>query len=392
MGVTTFHAQTIERDVFAKQETSFGVYEALSAVDALRVLAFSDESFTQAREPRADHTGSHSVQDTIDGNIEVPWSTQVYAIPSGTAGTPPEEHELLKTAFGKYTNTPATSDKYEFSPTQGARKSLTLLSRIGHVSSSLYIGAVIDTFSFSVSGANHPSWTFSGRAKQHIHTGFSDVISITATDVTVAEPENYEAGSRVYFTDANGVAVGDGTITGNSSGFRVVSKSGSILTLDTDVAAAGATAADFLAPWAPVPTYAGSPIERITGSFLLAGAAAPMTEFGVDIDHAVKYHDDEALQATFPDYADGQRVVTGTMQLRAARGQIKQLGVRKLATNQTIATQVGSIAGSILTHNIGAAQPMFADPSLAQDDVLLNLPFRALDTAGTETEYSATYT
>ena len=131
MGLVTTNPHGLGRNqrFFAKEEVTYGVYLKPAATDAIKVLSTAME-FGQARDPRTDTRQTRSVLEQITGKKTVPWSVEKHLIPSGTAGTPPDDHEMLLNAIGGavgYTNTPATSDAYRLDAGQASLRSMSMV-------------------------------------------------------------------------------------------------------------------------------------------------------------------------------------------------------------------------------------------------------------------------
>jgi hypothetical protein len=103
-------------------------------------------------------------------------------------------------------------------------------------------GAWVNEITLSATAGEAPTWTFSGGAQHHIHTGYSTIGASVAASATVTvqsdDIHRYEVGSVVNMTS-------DSTAGMNQNGYRVtaVAETGGILTLTTvsDDAAASIT-------------------------------------------------------------------------------------------------------------------------------------------------------
>lgn len=85
--------------LYATKEGTFGAHRPLAGGYAMRTLS---ESFTPAeeREPRPDRSGSADHLARIKGRKSATWEVSKLILPNGTAGTPPDDHEIWENALG----------------------------------------------------------------------------------------------------------------------------------------------------------------------------------------------------------------------------------------------------------------------------------------------------
>src|SRR3990167_3839709 len=103
MAIALDYALARQRRFFVSAETTIGTFVKPAATDAVKVLK-ANIGFQPTRKDRADSRQSRSTLARITGKTTVPFSIEKYLIPSGTAGTPPDDHLLLYAAIGAYTN------------------------------------------------------------------------------------------------------------------------------------------------------------------------------------------------------------------------------------------------------------------------------------------------
>ena len=91
--------------VFAAMETAYGAPITPAPDDAIRVLR---SQFAHAREraPRRDKRGSRSVLAMVTGREAAAWQIEKYLVPSGVAGTAPDDGVLWRLLFGSERVTP----------------------------------------------------------------------------------------------------------------------------------------------------------------------------------------------------------------------------------------------------------------------------------------------
>lgn len=160
MGQNLKHVLGRNLKFFTSEESTYGTFVTPVATDAVKTLSTSME-FTQERVDRADARATRSTLERITRRIESTWSAEMYAVPSGAAGTAPDCGFLLKSALGAETIVGATSAAYSLTSTQ-AMPSLSLLREANEIFSQRMNGAYTEEFSVSASGGDEPKFSFSG--------------------------------------------------------------------------------------------------------------------------------------------------------------------------------------------------------------------------------------
>jgi len=379
------HALGRTQQFFVANEAICGSIQKPVSTDAAKILSAS-LAVEQERKSRDDKRLTRSLLERITGKASAPWSCESYLLPSGTAGTPPDMHQLLYAVFGAYTNTPATSDVYTLSTMATGPRSNTIYAATGSggatpIVMEAIVGAFADIWGLSVSGGDEPKMTFEGWGTQHVHTGNSLVVSIASADVTVTagEGENFELGSLVQVgSDDNGGA-----------GYLVIGVVGDVVTLE---AAPTASPTDPIVPFVPAETTAGNPVNGVTGDITIGGFNLPITAFDVSVNNALKPTDDEAFEQYPTDAIVQRRTVTGNISLRARKDAIILLGQRKAFNTHAIVVTMGSGAGTTVTVNIPYAEYDFAALEVPEaDEAVISLPFTALGSSG-EDEITLSFT
>lgn len=395
------------RRLYAVTETTFGTQVKPAATDAFRALSGAIESPSDHRIERDDNRPSRSLEAQITGSIPpIPWSYEMYVIPSGTAGTPPDIHPLLMAALGtdSYTNTPATSDEYALTDTAQNRGSLSLYemypagnsNQFDCVHSEALFGAICSTLSLSGGGGEPPKFTLGGVGSQYALTARDDVNDGTPEDdavITVTNGQQFNAGSLIaFFEEADGTTlVFDGA---GNAGVQVSSVSSNALTLAETLVGSGVADNDIVAPWTPGETVSGQPIPGVQGTLTVEGVSVSPIAYNIDLDNGDMPHDTEAFQQwAMTGYHEAKRRLTGQFTYRAKASDMKVLTQRSQYGNVTLSLVLGTTAGSILTVAV-EAEMGFASKEKAEDDTVICVcPFKGLATsANAKDEFKLTFT
>lgn len=384
MGVSQSHALGREQRFYARRETTYATYVQPGATHAARVKK-ADIKYDQERRNRADARQTRSLMERITGIKNVEWMAELYVLPSGTAGTPPDIHDLLRCAMGGYANSPGTSDTYSLADGQSALASCTIAHEMSETVNRQATGAFVESMKVSVKGGDEPVFAFAGGASDYVHTGpatLGAAITYVATPITSV---TLTAGTAPNI-DTNSVIQIDGNDNGGA-GFLVTAGGGTTtLTISPGISVSVSNGAEVL-PFVPTETVAGSPIASILGSLTLAGVSLPITEFELEIKNNIKALKDQAFTAATPDYIVGFREVTGSIKLRARKDQIIHLGKYKnaISTTQAIVVTCGSTAGARMVITVPYAEIDKAALDVPeQDEAMITLPFVAMGSSGAD--------
>jgi hypothetical protein len=386
MGVATGHALGRNQKFFAKAETTFGTFIKPSATEAMKVLK-SEFKFDQKRSDRMDARSSRSVLERITGRKEVSWSVEMYALPSGAAGTAPDSNALWKALLGVETVNASTSVVYTGSATQTAMGSVTLLRHLNDVVQESIIGATVESATIKLSGGSEPRVTFEGFGADHVHTGASTLgaqassgaSSITLTAATIG---NIGVGSIIQV----------GSDTNSSAGYEVTTVNTSTYVCGiSPVMGSTVSNGSTVLPFAPSETTAGSPISGTLGSLTVDATALLITEAEITIKNNHKPVNDEAFTALVTDYIPGFREVTGKVTVRGRRDFFIHLGNRKLFTTKDLQLICGTTAGSKLKIDLDFAEFEFSPVDIPEsEEAMFEIPFKALGSSG-EDEITVTW-
>lgn len=379
MGVTQQHALGRNRKFFAKTESAFGTFIKPTATDAAKMLSSKIE-LAIAREARMDSRQTRSILERYTGLKTVKWSCEGYVIPSGTAGTPPNIHALLKAAMGGYTNTPSTSDVYSLADSQSALGSLSIVHHYPDVVMEAASGCWVEQVKFSGAGANPPKVAFEGEGIEHHLTGTSTCSG--ATSGSTVTPADGVAG----FSVGSVLQIGASTNTG--AGHKVTAVGSTTLTVEGTPAGSDG---DAIIPFTPTETTAGSPVAGISGSVTIGGSSLPITAFEVVLKNGIKPVNDEAFASAATDYIVGWRSVTGSLTVRARKDQIIRMGTRKsFSSAPLVVLTLGAVAGKRCKLEISAEFDISALEVPESDEATVTLPFTALGLLGAD-EFTVTF-
>jgi hypothetical protein len=301
-----------------------------------------------------------------------------------------------------WTATPTADVRYSFSKAQDAHGSLSLTRHVPDASDNdlgvvqeAVTGFAAQEGTISMSGGDIPTISVSGFGSTHIHTGASTLdgaLSGSETQITVDDPDNFEVGSVFAIYRASTGVLDNGT----GDGYRVTVKAAGLLDVTPSIVLA-ADDADLVIPFVPADTTAGSPIPGIQATFNLGPTGGSLTALKVqsfevtDANQHVPF-DDEAGEQNVTDYHPGDRVVSGSITLRARRDFIVFLGTRKTFAVQDIQVLAGQSDGSQILIDVTCELEFEAlDIPQGAESAIITLPFRGLSSAG-EGELAVTIT
>jgi len=369
-----------EEVAFVTEETTFGTIVQPTAADAMKVLK-ADFGFTQERKDRNEKGSTRSIISRITGRKSADWSIEKYLLPSGAAGTAPDDALLWEALFGTETIVADTSVAYSLLAEPA--KSLCLFRDIGPHREAL-VGAVPTKLSLKWSGGDEPKVTFSGMAKDHKFCG-SDALAAAATatsTITVDDARQFAVGMLIK--------VGDDDNTGSGFEITAIDYDTDQLTLDASVADEAIDAA--VIPLPITPTTAGDVIPVIVGTFKIGGVTVYITEANFDIDQKVAFRNDEfgADSARGYRHPEFREVLCG-FTLWFEKGAVKWLNDAKRFTEQEIEVVLGDTAGKKL--QVDANQVEFDIPKVEvpdNDECTIAISGKCLGSSG-EDEITMTF-
>lgn len=392
MGVNANHVIGHRRKAFAKTESSFGTQPAFGDTDAVKVLNMKLGK-KRNRADRTDNRASRSMLERITRKTDCTFSIETYALPSGSAGTPPDIHPLLLSTFAGtsgYTNNPSTSDLYSLAYGQAVLGSFAIQQEFDNIYQEIATGCVVDQMKFSVSGGNEAKFMFEGPCKQKVISS----VTTLAADLS---------GGETSITVANGYALENGSVVkinnddNSGAGYTLSAKNGAVFTISPAVGSAHLSGVS-VAPFSPSETTAGSPISLINGSLIIdpdttTGAITlPVTAFELTIKNNVKAIHDEAFQETMTDYLLGFREVTGKITFRGRSDHLILLGHQRDFDQCDLQVICGGSAGKYLRWDLNNIELEFEDNDIpSEEEMVISLPFKALGTSGGEDEVTLSW-
>lgn len=396
MGLSQPHIEGRLGRVYVARETTFGTYVRPSATSALKSKTCA---FTPSVEliNRRDSSQTGSTTQTILGRRSAQWTLSGHVIPSGTAGTPPDVHDLLLAWFGTYTNTPSTSDAYTIADSQTARGSVSISHEGNSIHAEAGMGSWVEQFKLSYTGTSLPEFSFEGGARDYIHTGYSLLdggISGGASTLVVDDVNQYTVGSVISIGTSNNSG-------GSPPGHEVTAINTSTRTLTVTPTVTGAQSDNaVVAPYVPTETTAGTVVSHIYASATLTGqmsggsATLPVVSFEIMGKNNFKVHDDEAGTQLVTDLTPGWRDITGTITFRARRDQLIRVGNwwRAPTTTRDLQVVIGTTAGSILTVDANQIRVENGKVEYPEaDEAMITLAFYNMGSSGAD-ELSMTFT
>src|SRR5882672_137391 len=378
MGQEQLHSQAFEQRFYASDETVYATWVRPAATDAFKALQVTIDA-KQAQRPRRDNRVTRGDYELILGDLDVSWTAKGFLVPSGAAGTAPDWDIILRTALGARTTVGGVSVTYDPSFAQGDYGSFSL-HRWAAVSGELAYGCWVDNFKLTVNGSDEPRVEASGGASNYVFTGASTIPSGTTSanqTVASADQNSFMANSLVRI----------GANTNSGTGFRVVSRAGAVLTLESSMSS---TTADDVLPYMPLETTAGSPASGIDGSLTLDGTNyGAWTAFEMNVKNNMKPQR-HALNAYVQDYTEGWQEVTGTVTVKMRRDMARLLGWRlnAITTARDVQLIIGSVAGSIITVNMDRTRLEGGPINFPEgaDEAEVQIPWKALESTASSSD------
>lgn len=357
---------------YAVAETTQNTYVQPSAGDACKVLKTSF-SRKQERKNRNDSRLTRSRIEHITGQTTTNVSIEMYVLPSGTAGTPPDCHPLLVSHFGTYANVSSTSDTYTPSDAQTAISTVSLTREFNAgtattgIMAQLVSGFSSNMLKIDLKGGDEPHFVFEGEAYDMVSSAYDLNFASIAAGATTLTTRN-RAATRIITDNGNVTRIQPkyafGTNVGAGSGYTITDVTGSTWTFTPS--ATGTIAADTgLIPYVPTETTAGSPIAGILGSLSLdvsnrgdatTGGAntgtsnvtnMPIVECSIERSNGIKYFHDVVFQDHMLDFVPGDVETKVTLTFRARRDHCIWIAEHEsaIATQYPIVLTCGSSAG-----------------------------------------------
>jgi hypothetical protein len=374
----TPHVLPRQERVYAARETTFRTHSAPSATHALKIRKLTLPIAERERKDRTDNRQSRSLLERFNGRIKAPgWSLETYALPSGTAGTPPDIHDLLCCAWGGnsspgHVNVALTSDTYALSSVQGVLGSLSIVKETSGIQMRASVGCWVDVFKISQQGGEEPLFTFEGGSADQIWTGYTTLnggVSSGATSITLTDGDQAENGSIVT--------------VGTSTNHVLSGKSGASFTVTPAIVGAQSNGVAVI-PYVPSETTAGSPLSGLDGTLTFGGATVAVTGYEFELRNNLKPFDDVVFDDRVVDYVEDFRSVTGSFTIRASRDQLIQIGRYRnaVATNRAVVLTCGAVAGRRFVLTMNTVEMTVPDFDDQQPVAIIKIPFVAKGSSG----------
>lgn len=328
----------------------------------------------QERLQRDDTTGIRSFQNNrFSGRKSADWRMLKYVIPSGVAGTAPDDDVLLQCAFG---DTNSLTNTVQYTPDDDDLPSFTGFRHVGHFSQGVY-GAAVNQLVMNFSGSDFSTFEYSGPGKDFVWAGTTSLESQAASGVTnvkVADADFYSANVIIELgAESNGV-----------TGYKILSvSSNGTLNITPALAATVATNAT-VAPFAPAMTLAGDALHGIAGSFQTNSSTVTITTATVTLNNNLQLRDDEYGQTTPTGIIlDRRREVTFSLDLYLTKSNFYLFGEGAAFTAQNIELVAGTDTAKRAKATMAQGEfevPNITDPG-SEGETTLSVNGNALSTS-----------
>lgn len=379
-----------EQTVFAKIETTSGTLIFPAGADAILIAAEGMElpnqqpSYTDSPEI----SNTRGIMDrTPDAYPPGKWGFSTLVRPSGTAGTPPVEHVLMRALCGSYTNNAGTSDVY--SPLISGKPTFSLWWKVGHTVFFMRKGTV-NSCQLTLTNKGYPIYKWTGECAEIGRAGESHLDAGEAagqTVLSVAHPEHFSVGGRIWNVTK------DDDNSGAGYAITEVSVSGGTITVGTALPVGGWDNNDHIAgflPTAAVPTSTSCKSKNTVIEF--DDAAASLNSLDITITDPTSFDSDEISSTTFPEsvYED-DRDVSGTIVKNfKASDTIRFYEAMHVSETTKVEIILGSGAGYRCLWAFPTAKLDIPTVTPEKPMVKLSIGFKALESSG-EDSYSVTY-
>lgn len=379
-----------DQAVFVEAQSTLDTMVAATTNGAIKVTA-SKISYEQERIDRMDNRVTAGLVKRISGKRKIEVELDSYLIPSGSAGTAPDDQELWQSLLGSETVNGGTSVVYAPDSTQA--KQLVSVHRAHGVSTNCQllesvVGAAVAKLKLTIQGSDPAKLKWSLIGRRLVTTGPATLNGEMSASTTMVVATN----------DANGFEVDSVVQVGATTNNKITAKTGASCTLTSAATASdGAT----VLPWAPTETTSGQPIAGIDGSITLATVGGSATVYvlaaEIEIDAGIKPYDDEYGAVHVTDFGVGWRKVTGTLTFRVRRDQIRRILAAKndSFTARSLSLVLGGTAGSICTITMARCELSFRGIEFPEngDEATVQVPFVALASAdNADDEISVAFT
>ncbi len=145
------------------------------------------------------------------------------------------------------------------------------------------------------------------------------------------------------------------------------------------------TALKAITPWLPTGTETGAPIAARVGTMTLDGVTTPFLDIDYNLENSITQNDDEVTGTATPtDYFEGDRKVTGSLNLFFRKADVKWFADAIKQTRKAVIINYGSVAGSKIAITNGYCE--FDMPAYSGDKEVMKLAvkYMAYGSAGND--------
>ena len=328
---------------FFKAESTYGTAIKPAAADAFRATSITMGA-PVGREFPGDRRNTRSrIEQTITRTPVQPWSASGILRPSGTAGTAPDNGDMLTHAMGTATVAGGTSVTYSLlkDPTalSGAiyRSTTDLTEGVS--------GAIVQNLSFNWTGDSFVTWTVSGVGKQYIQTGntLANGTGSSATALIVDDADFFSPYSVISVASSDDIQV------------TAVNYSTNTLTIASTAWSDDA----IIKPYVPTGTYAGDPLFGTAGTLSLDNGSSTITHLGgsISINTGIdllntEFGGSSATDVTVPAY----REVTGSIDFLVRKDEVNLFNEFRRGVAKDVIITIGDTTAKRMKINCNISQ------------------------------------
>ena len=189
-----------QQTLHMKLETTFDTLDdsagPLVAGDAIDNTSF-EAGVEIPRNEDASNTGTAGRPKSTTGREDGSLKQSVDARPSGSAGTPPQEHLMLFALFGNYVNTGGVSDAYTFD--SDVVRFYSLVNNRGDMTE-IHTGFILGSGKMEFDGAGNVNWEFDGKHATTVKAGtdaLDGAIDNAVTTLTLDDAKKFDVDYRI---------------------------------------------------------------------------------------------------------------------------------------------------------------------------------------------------
>ena len=381
IGTNKEHALGRNQILFAKAESTAGTFIKPTATDCVRCES-SSIKYDPGRESLMEGSEYADEVERITGKGKITWSLNADLIPSGTAATEPRLSALLTAALG--TNNAGAGSTWVYS--ESSSQNLPTLSITRRWSTRLMEaiwGAVVQKMTLKLEGGKRAQIAFEGQAMGYRMTGSCQLhgamVATDSMDIDAADTNLVGINSVVKVA----------ALDNSGAGYKIKAGTATPYTLESSISTDDDAS---VVPFAPTPTWLGSPLHGILGSFTWASVEFPITGLDLSLDNQHSLNEDEFGVATFSDAIRGRRKVSGSLSCRVRKDLMYLIANRQAFATVALLATAGTSAGSRYKFSIPQAEMNFAEMTASGDkEMTVQIPFEGLATTAGNNSLTATH-